>query len=159
MNRQFKRILSLVKKTGDRLIVTDPDGNESYVVMDLDQYEGLLGLGWDDDDDFGDWEGPQGPTWSPEDDGDLVNLDDLDKTAADVGMTEVSQPSAEMTNGEASSLPPAEDIRKAVEHDLAILESWQSEKETDQKPEVEKKPEGEQKIDPDEERFYLEPIE
>lgn len=42
MNDQFKRILNLVRRTGDTMIVTDPDGKNTYVVMDLDQYELML---------------------------------------------------------------------------------------------------------------------
>ncbi|MBU0646359.1 type II toxin-antitoxin system Phd/YefM family antitoxin [Patescibacteria group bacterium] len=44
MDHQFKRVLDLVRRTGDRLIVTDPDGHNAYVVMDLDQYESLIDL-------------------------------------------------------------------------------------------------------------------
>ena len=43
MNNQLQRILSLVKRTGDRIIVFDPvEAEKSYVVMDIDQYEKLL---------------------------------------------------------------------------------------------------------------------
>ncbi|MBT5808073.1 hypothetical protein HOI18_02240 [Candidatus Uhrbacteria bacterium] len=42
MNDQFKRILDLVRRTGDTMVVTDPDGDEAYVVMNLDQYELML---------------------------------------------------------------------------------------------------------------------
>jgi hypothetical protein len=42
MDKQFKRILDLVRRTGDRMIVTDPDGKEAFVVMDLGSYESLL---------------------------------------------------------------------------------------------------------------------
>ena len=44
MKDQLKRILNLVRKTGDTMIVTDPNGEDVYVVMNLDQYEGLLEL-------------------------------------------------------------------------------------------------------------------
>jgi len=44
MDQQFKRIIDLVRRTGDRLIVTDTDGKNSYVIMDLDQYELLVDL-------------------------------------------------------------------------------------------------------------------
>jgi len=44
MNDQFRRILDLVRATGDRMVVTDPNGNDPIVVMDLDSYEELLGL-------------------------------------------------------------------------------------------------------------------
>jgi len=38
----LRRILDLAKRTGDRVIITDPDGEDAFVVMGLDQYEGLL---------------------------------------------------------------------------------------------------------------------
>jgi hypothetical protein len=41
MKDQLKRILNLVQKTGDTMIVTDPNGEDVYVVMGLDQYENL----------------------------------------------------------------------------------------------------------------------
>ena len=34
MNDQFTRIFDLVRQTGDRLIVTDPEGLDPIVVMD-----------------------------------------------------------------------------------------------------------------------------
>ena len=39
------RLLQLAKKTGDTLIVTDPDGHEPVVIMDVAKYEALLDLG------------------------------------------------------------------------------------------------------------------
>lgn len=36
------RLLGLVEKTGDKVIVTDPAGERPYVLMSLDQYERLL---------------------------------------------------------------------------------------------------------------------
>lgn len=53
MDNHLKRVLNLVRKTGDTMIVVDKDGQESFVVMDLDQYEMLLdaqfmGEDWDD---------------------------------------------------------------------------------------------------------------
>jgi len=48
---QLKRILNLVKKTGDRVVIYDasrPD--ESYVVMDISGYERMIGLPENKDD-------------------------------------------------------------------------------------------------------------
>jgi hypothetical protein len=43
MNNEIKKVINLVKKTGDRLIVLDPnDTNYTYVVMPLDEYERLV---------------------------------------------------------------------------------------------------------------------
>ena len=39
----LRRILDLAKRTGDRVIVTDPDGDEAFVLMGFDQYEAMLG--------------------------------------------------------------------------------------------------------------------
>lgn len=41
MKDQLKRILKLIQKTGDTMIVTDPNGEDVYVVMGLDAYEDL----------------------------------------------------------------------------------------------------------------------
>ena len=43
MTDQFRHILDLARRTGDTMIVTDPDGGDVFVVMDLDKYESLLG--------------------------------------------------------------------------------------------------------------------
>lgn len=42
MNLAFRRLMDLSKKTGDRLIITDPDGEDAFVLMAVDQYEALL---------------------------------------------------------------------------------------------------------------------
>lgn len=39
---QFERLLRFARRTGDRLIVTDPAGEEPIVVMSLEQYETLI---------------------------------------------------------------------------------------------------------------------
>ena len=41
---QLKKILNLIKKTGDRVVLFDgANPTESYVLMDLDNYSGLSG--------------------------------------------------------------------------------------------------------------------
>lgn len=42
MKDQFQRILNLVRRTGDTMVVTDTNGENVYVVMGLGRYEGLL---------------------------------------------------------------------------------------------------------------------
>lgn len=42
MNNPLRKIINLAKRTGDRLIVTDPEGEEAVVVMNLDEYDKLL---------------------------------------------------------------------------------------------------------------------
>ena len=38
----LQRLLNLIGKTGDRVVVTDPAGEKPYVLMSLDQYEKLI---------------------------------------------------------------------------------------------------------------------
>lgn len=45
MTPQFRRLLDLVRKTGDRLVVTDPEGDDVFVLLGLDAYEALLSDG------------------------------------------------------------------------------------------------------------------
>jgi PHD/YefM family antitoxin component YafN of YafNO toxin-antitoxin module len=46
MSNQLRRIIKLAKKTGDRVVVFDnSEPEESFVVMGLDEYEEMLGLG------------------------------------------------------------------------------------------------------------------
>ncbi|MBN1325378.1 hypothetical protein JW977_00110 [Candidatus Falkowbacteria bacterium] len=39
--KNFKRILELIRKTGDRFIFEDEDG-QIFVIMDIDDYEGIV---------------------------------------------------------------------------------------------------------------------
>lgn len=39
---QFSRLLRLAQRTGDRLIVTGPEGAEPVVILPLDEYESLI---------------------------------------------------------------------------------------------------------------------
>jgi hypothetical protein len=50
MKDQFKRVLELVRKTGDTMVVTDTNGKDVYVVMDLDHYESMIEEITSDDD-------------------------------------------------------------------------------------------------------------
>ena len=42
MKNQFQRLLDLARTTGDRLIVTDSEGEKAFVIMDIDQYESFV---------------------------------------------------------------------------------------------------------------------
>lgn len=42
----LQRLLSLIEKTGDRLVITDPAGAHPYVLMGLDHYEKLVVGEW-----------------------------------------------------------------------------------------------------------------
>lgn len=40
---QLKKILNLIKKTGDRVVIFDPSTpDSSYVIMDIDRYAGMI---------------------------------------------------------------------------------------------------------------------
>jgi hypothetical protein len=41
---QFKRIFSLIKRTGDRFVLLDTDFDEPFVVMDLENYEAIMNV-------------------------------------------------------------------------------------------------------------------
>lgn len=44
MENWLNKILKLTEQTGDRCIVTDSEGRNVFVVMSLDQYQGLRGI-------------------------------------------------------------------------------------------------------------------
>lgn len=73
MDKQLRRILNLVRKTGDRMVVTDANGEDVYVVLGLEQYEALVGAedgGGDDDFGEGWWRDGDEPFVPP-------NIDDI----------------------------------------------------------------------------------
>lgn len=45
MDAGIKKIIELVKRTGDRFVVLDTESNEPFVVMTFDEYENLMGGG------------------------------------------------------------------------------------------------------------------
>ena len=48
-NTQFKRLIKLVKRTGDKLVVFNENDSAASVLMPLDEYENLLGPDFGDD--------------------------------------------------------------------------------------------------------------
>lgn len=42
MNTQLQKAMNIVNQTGDRLIIVDNNSDNSYVVMNLDEYERLI---------------------------------------------------------------------------------------------------------------------
>jgi hypothetical protein len=42
MSKQLQRVLGLARRTGDRVVVFDPESDNSYVVIGLDEYEALV---------------------------------------------------------------------------------------------------------------------
>ena len=152
MDHQFKRLLNLVRRTGDRLVVTDPNGEDTYVLMGLEAYEKLLDTdtlspcaGLKDDDFLDDYfdededieEFDDKPKWEIPDE---LPLPESDKKIWDV------MPSAgdkvETWNPEKLS----EEEKKIVEEKF-------------EKPEFAPNSDKKDEEEPGEEQFYLEPIE
>ena len=52
MKSGLKRILNLIAKTGDRLIVSEADFANPYVVMSLEDYEYLVSLEFSEEENF-----------------------------------------------------------------------------------------------------------
>ncbi len=161
MNDKFKRILDLAKRTGDTMIVTDPNADDVFVVMDIDQYEMLMGVGHELD-------------YYPEEevlfdasreDHDLLESDQL----VDHQTTE-REPDIWETMAKAGESSETWDVSKMSEQEILDLEK-QYRDFTNQgveeeigkisSPEVpefeEEKPKNEE--DFGEEQFYLEPVE
>ena len=42
MHSQFQRLFRLIKKTGDNIVLFDPESKDPYILMNLDAYEELL---------------------------------------------------------------------------------------------------------------------
>lgn len=123
MTPLFHRLLDLAKRTGDRLIITDQDGKNAFVVMDLVAYEKLLSLRsfQDDNLDF-----PNASPFEGNGEPDFNGKDDIPN-----------------------------EMKEAVKRDLALIKSWEDQKEKDSAQQSGKDPNGRG----DEDRFYLEPVE
>ena len=133
----FKRILDLVRRTGDKLVVTDPDGEQAFVVMDLDEYEilleenGLIEPFCGDEDMFDDFE--------PEDlDEDFI-FDDVVEPSSDEEFA--PEPPAELIDQLGAGLMEGEsDLDVKINANLSEDKAGKSD-------------------DEPEEQFYLEPVE
>ena len=162
MKDQLKRILNLVRRTGDTMIVTDPDGENVFVVMDLDQYESLLDVASNDDiDDLADDLEPQDENFSWIEPTDSIDLSALAKNSPDIW--ETMKPAGDpgetwdMTNMSESELKNLEDQYKAFAAQSVAEAIAETAKPEAEKMEIPKKDEKEEEFG--EEQFYLEPIE
>lgn len=179
MDKQLRRILDLIRKTGDRMVVTDTNGEDVYVVMGLEQYESLVDVlpsdddgGWDEDwwnDDTG-LDNPQGT--------DDVSLRETDVSlretlgaatavggvsAAPADIWEAMRPAG--GNGETWDIGKMSDVEKSdlerqfEDYQRQKAEGGNSKLEGGAKEEGEKDERGKKDEDFGEEQFYLEPIE
>ena len=51
-SKQLRRLLNLIRETGDRLVIADDESENVFVLMNLDEYENLSGAGNFDDEEF-----------------------------------------------------------------------------------------------------------
>jgi hypothetical protein len=133
----LQRVLNLAEKTGDRVIVVNPESGEAHAVLPLDAYEDLVD-GVENDvslRELGDWAG--------DNENGQLDFDDL-----------ISEPS---TKDEQKIPSPAtdEEIEKLVQHDLDIIKlAEQSEKEAEVTAPIDMLED-----EANEEQYYLEPLE
>ncbi|MFA6131865.1 MAG: hypothetical protein WC702_02220 [Patescibacteria group bacterium] len=163
MDHQLKRLLDLVRRTGDRLVVTDPNGEDTYVLMGLEAYEKLA-----DSLPMVDPEPQDKPHRFDDDFLDDYYDDDYDKEEfSDKIKPEWAVPE-EM---------PREKIDESVSKNIwevmppagEVTETWNPEKFNDadkkvveekfEKPDFSSQPSKKDDEEPGEEQFYLEPVE
>lgn len=166
MDKQLRRILDLVRRTGDRMVVTDSNGEDVYVVMGLEQYESLVDISLPDDEEGwgeGWWDDNAGldkPSGGPG-----PSLSDGPATTGPSDIWEAMQPAGEP--GNTWDLNKMSDIEKS---DLERqFQEYQRQKEQESvvksQETVESVPAAaevaDDKKDEDfgEEQFYLEPVE
>lgn len=170
MKDQLKRILNLVQKTGDTMIVTDPNGDDVYVIMGLDQYEDLRNeTGFEDEMTDEEWEQYQDDR-KKEDDwiwggGPVEDLNEVDQALDEKkpDIWEMMKPAGE--EGETWDLSNISDI-EAVDLEQQYKKYAQA-PESSSAPEIKIEPKIEGippklAVNEDEfgeEQFYLEPIE
>ena len=147
MEQHLKRILNLVRRTGDTMVVVDKDGEDAFVVMDLDRYEHLVDETSFFDEDVKDFSEEPIPSEDPEStiwdvmqtadgrEGETWNLDKLNEE--------------ELTDLE-------KNYKQFVDRHATIIQSGSESQVFDAKIEDKEKKDEE---DYGEEQFYLEPVE
>lgn len=135
----LQRVLNLAERTGDRMIVVNPESGEAHAVLPLDAYEALV-EGDASLRDLEDWSGDN-------DDEEAFKIDDF--------IVE-----SESKNEPKKTAPPAspmtdEEIEKIVQHDIDIIKmAEQGQKEVENTA-----PLDALEDEANEEQYYLEPLE
>jgi hypothetical protein len=134
----LQRVLNLAERTGDRMIVVNPESGEAHAVLPLDAYEALV----EGDASLRDLE-----DWSGDNEGDKFDIDDF------IVESEVK---TETKNTSSSPAPTTDsELEKLVQHDLDIIKSAeQSQKETEATAPIDALED-----EANEEQYYLEPLE
>jgi hypothetical protein len=134
----LQRVLNLAERTGDRMIIVNPESGEAHAVMPLDAYEELV------DGDVGLRELSE---WAGDNEETPVELDDF-----------MSEPEIKIVPEKTAVPAPAikeEELEKLVQHDLEIIKlAEQGQKEVEVNP-----PLDALEDEADEEQYYLEPLE
>ena len=159
MKDQFKRIIDFVRKTGDTMVVTDTNGEDVYVVMDLDNYELLIDSldnyeieDFDEDDDY---ESERANDFNVEED----LAENVSETTQSVPK-EQSVPAIWDSMQSATDKGQTWDISKLNEKEMADLEEkFEEFAARNVKEAIEETANITDVNDFDEEEFYLEPIE
>jgi len=134
----LQRVLNLAEKTGDRMIIVNPESGEAHAVMPLDAYEELV-----DGDvslrELGEWAGDNEP--------EQIELDDF-----------MNEPEIKIVPEKTVAPTPAikeEELEKIVQQDLEIIKlAEQGQKDVEVNP-----PLDALEDEADEEQYYLEPLE
>jgi hypothetical protein len=161
MDHQLKRLLNLVRRTGDRLVVTDPNGEDTYVLMGLEAYENLTDRLSPNDFKPFDHDGFDGPRkdflddYYDEDENydseELAEDFDPDWKIPDEFLVKPSVSSSPQINEKTiwDTMPPAGDKS----------ETWNPEKLNEEEKKIVEEKFKKSEDEPGEEQFYLEPIE
>lgn len=137
----LKRLLSLIEKTGDRLVITDPAGDQPFVLMGLDHYEKLV-VG----------------EWKPE----VLKRDPAPPQALPIstGFPDNKPPKREIPLWKATNPPPGTPSPAAPAPRLDQNRPRYEEKPTPKPQPQASPPKPEASLEPEgEEQFYLEPLE
>ena len=131
----LQRVLNIAEKTGDRMIIVNPESGEAHAVMPLDAYEELI-----DGDvslrELGEWAGDNEP--------EEIELNDF-----------MNEPEIKIAPKEPVAPIKDEELEKIVKHDLDIIKSAEiGQKETEPTP-----PLDVLEDEANEEQYYLEPLE
>jgi len=134
----LQRVLNLAERTGDRMIIVNPESGEAHAVLPLDAYEALV----EGDASLRDLE-----DWSGDNDDERIELDDF-----------MIDPEIKIATEKTASPAPAitdEELEKIVQHDLDIIKSAeQSQKESETTAPIDALED-----EANEEQYYLEPLE
>jgi hypothetical protein len=133
----LQRVLNLAERTGDRMIIVNPQSGEAHAVLPLDAYEDLV-EGGASLHDLGDWAG--------DNEGDRFDIDDF-----------IVEPEVKTETKKTPSSPePITDreLEKLVQHDLDIIKmAEQGQKEVEAAT-----PLDVLEDEANEEQYYLEPL-